>query len=84
MTTATADNTPDFEQALAELEAQVQRLEGGDLPLEEALQAFEAGVRLTRQCQQALDQADQKVQLLLARADGSVETQPFSPTRDET
>ncbi len=86
----TAKNTPtshdsplDFEKALAELEQQVHRLEGGELSLEEALQAFESGVQLTRQCQQALDQAEQKVQLLLARADGRIDSQPFTPTRDD-
>lgn len=79
----TAPDTPlDFEQALAGLEQQVQRLESGDLSLEAALAAFEQGVQLTRQCQQALDQAEQKVQLLLARADGRVESQPFAPRDD--
>lgn len=72
----------DFEQALAALETQVQRLEGGDLPLEEALKAFEEGVRLTRQCQQSLDAAEQKVQLLLAKRDGSVDTEAFTPRDD--
>lgn len=80
--TDAATSPPDFEQALADLEAQVHKLESGDLPLEAALQAFEAGVQLTRQCQQALEQAEQKVQLLLARADGRVETQPFAPRDD--
>lgn len=68
----------DFEAALAELEQQVQRLESGELSLEDALQAFEQGVRLTRQCQQALDSAEQKVQLLL-QDDSS---QPFQPDDD--
>ena len=79
----TAPDTPlGFEQALAGLEQQVQRLESGDLSLEAALAAFEQGVQLTRQCQQALDQAEQKVQLLLARADGRVDIQPFAPRDD--
>ena len=59
-----------FEQALAELEALVTAMESGEMSLEESLQAFEVGVRLTRECQQALQQAEQKVQLLLAE-DGS-------------
>lgn len=58
--------TANFEQALAELEALVAAMESGELTLEESLQAFEAGVRLTRECQQTLQQAEQKVQLLLA------------------
>ena len=55
-----------FEQALSELEALVAAMESGDMTLEESLQAFETGVRLTRECQQTLQQAEQKVQLLLA------------------
>lgn len=82
MSDATPANPVDFEQALAALETQVQRLEGGDLPLEEALKAFEEGVRLTRQCQQSLDAAEQKVQLLLAKRDGSLDTEAFTPRDD--
>ena len=55
-----------FEQALGELEALVAAMESGDMTLEESLQAFETGIRLTRECQQTLKQAEQKVQLLLA------------------
>ncbi len=54
----------DFEAAMAELEGLVERMETGDLPLEETLKQFERGVTLTRQCQQALKQAEQKVQIL--------------------
>ena len=61
--------TPDFETALAELETLVERLEHGDLPLDEALRTFEQGVRLTRECQSALAAAQQKVQQLLQRDD---------------
>lgn len=67
----------DFEKALAELETQVQRLESGELPLEDALQAFEAGIRLSRECQLALAEAEQKVKLLMTRADGSAAVQEF-------
>lgn len=69
----------DFEKALNELESQVQKLEGGELSLEEALKAFEAGIRLTRDCQQALTEAEQKVNILLEKADGSVAEQAFNP-----
>ena len=82
MTDATQAEPVDFVRALAELESQVQRLEGGDLPLEDALKAFEEGVRLTRQCQQSLDAAEQKVQLLLAKRDGSLDTEAFTPRDD--
>jgi exodeoxyribonuclease VII small subunit len=63
----------DFEKALNELEQQVHLLESGELSLEDALKAFEAGIKLTRECQHALTEAEQKVQLLLEKADGSAE-----------
>jgi len=55
-----------FEPALAELEALVAAMESGKMSLEESLLAFESGIRLTRECQEALQQAEQKVQLLLS------------------
>lgn len=55
----------DFEEALASLESLVEAMEDGELSLEDSLKAFEQGIRLTRECQQALDQAEQKVQLLV-------------------
>jgi exodeoxyribonuclease VII small subunit len=58
----------DFETAMRDLEALVERLEKGDLPLEESLAAFEQGVMLTRSCQTALKEAEQKVEILLKRA----------------
>ncbi len=72
----------DFEKALAELEAQVHRLEGGELSLEEALAAFESGIKLTRECQQALSEAEQKVQLLMEKADGSTTLSDFDRDDD--
>ena len=80
---SSSPSAPDFEQAIGALEQQVRLLEGGELSLEEALKAFEAGVQLTRQCQQALDQAEQKVQLLMARADGRVDTEDFTPGTED-
>ncbi len=56
--------TPSFEQALAELEALVETMEQGELSLEESLQSFERGVLLTRTCQQALKEAEQKIHIL--------------------
>jgi exodeoxyribonuclease VII small subunit len=73
---------PDFEQALAELEGLVERLEHGDLPLDEALKAFERGVALTRQCQASLQAAQQKVEILLKRA-AKAEIRPFEESADE-
>ena len=54
----------DFEKALAELEQLVETMEKGDLTLEQSLKLFERGVSLTRACQQALANAEQKVQIL--------------------
>ena len=58
----------DFETAMRDLEELVERLEQGDLPLEESLAAFERGVMLTRACQTALKEAEQKVEILLKKA----------------
>ncbi|MFJ2985780.1 MULTISPECIES: exodeoxyribonuclease VII small subunit [unclassified Pseudomonas] len=68
----------DFEQSLADLQALVERLENGELSLEDSLAAFEQGIALTRDCQGALAQAEQKVQILLER-DGELAAQPFDP-----
>lgn len=64
-----------FETALSELEHIVIRLESGDLPLEEALSQFERGIQLARQGQARLQQAEQRVQLLLS----DNEDAPLSP-----
>jgi exodeoxyribonuclease VII small subunit len=61
----------DFEAAMRDLEQIVERLEHGDLPLEESLAAFERGVMLTRSCQTALKEAEQKVEILLKKAGGA-------------
>lgn len=73
----------DFEKALTDLEQQVHLLEAGELSLEDALKAFEAGIRLTRDCQQALAEAEQKVQLLLEKPDGTVATTLFDSAGDD-
>ncbi|MDO9618503.1 MAG: exodeoxyribonuclease VII small subunit [Pseudomonas sp.] len=66
----------DFEQSLTDLQNLVERLENGELSLEDSLTAFEQGVRLTRDCQTALAQAEQKVQILMER-DGELEEAHF-------
>jgi len=68
--------TVPFEQSLKELETLVEKMEQGDLSLEESLQHFERGVQLTRACQQALKDAEQKVETLLKK-DGQEEVVPF-------
>lgn len=72
----------DFEQSLTDLQTLVERLENGELSLEDSLTAFEQGIRLTRDCQGALAQAEQKVQLLLER-DGELVEEPLDEDRAE-
>jgi exodeoxyribonuclease VII small subunit len=72
----------DFEEALANLEALVEAMEDGELSLEESLKAFEQGIKLTRECQQALDQAEQKVQLLVKAGDLPA-AEPYAEGEDE-
>lgn len=68
----------DFEHSLDELEQLVARMEGGDLSLDESLASFERGIGLYRHCQQALEQAELRVRLLLdPEAPDSAE--PFEP-----
>lgn len=58
----------DYESAVAELESLVEQLERGDITLEASLKLYERGVLLTRDCQEALQAADQKVQMLVKQA----------------
>jgi exodeoxyribonuclease VII small subunit len=60
-----------FEASLKELEQIVEQLETGDLPLEHSLELFEQGVRLSRDCQKRLDEAERRVELLLKNDDGA-------------
>ncbi len=71
------DDRP-FEEALAELEGLVQRLEQGELPLEESLAAFERGMALVRQLGTRLDDISRRVEVLLRAADGSLATRPLA------
>lgn len=68
---ATTPPPKDFEQAIDQLEALVQRLEQGDLSLEASLEAYERGVALYRHCQSALEQAELRIRLLTDPADPS-------------
>ena len=68
---------PDFETALTELEALVEKMEAGDITIEESLEQFERGVQLTRSCQQALQDAEQKVKVLLEK-DGKQTLETFA------
>ncbi|RVU29945.1 MULTISPECIES: exodeoxyribonuclease VII small subunit [Neptunomonas] len=73
--------SPELEQSLADLEALVTRMEQGDLSLEESLSAFEEGIKLTRECQTILDQAEQKVQILTEQ-NGQLTSETFHETQD--
>ena len=85
--TASADPTAatDFERSLAELEAIVEKLEQGELSLDESLRHFERGVQLTRVCQSALKQAEQKVEILMRKsgAPDQFEAAPFDAEDNE-
>lgn len=70
----------DFEKTLAELESVVARMEQGELSLEDSLKEFERGISLTRACQQALADAEQRVSQLTADGRESA----LSPPREET
>lgn len=73
--------SPRFEESLTELEQLVERLEQGDISLEDSLKAFERGVQLTRVCQKALKEAEQKIQVLL-EDEGQAQLKPFTVNND--
>ena len=70
---------PDFEKSLSELEQLVEKMEQGDLSLEASLEHFEKGVQLSRTCQQALREAEQKVEILMQKneQDSQGDLKPF-------
>ena len=67
----------DFEKSFQNLEKIVQRLESEELPLDESLQLFEEGLRLSRFCHQRLEEVEKKIELILADAKGQPVTEPF-------
>jgi exodeoxyribonuclease VII small subunit len=71
-----------FEASLDELEKVVKQLEGGDLPLERALQLFERGVGLSDACRKQLEEAETRVEMLI-RKDGKLTPEPFRPEKSE-
>lgn len=72
-----------FESQLAALEKIVRELERGDLPLEESLQLFEQGVRLSRECQERLNQAERRIELLMRDAEGRPLLAAFDDDEEE-
>ncbi len=72
----------DFEQQLESLETLVESLESGDLSLEDSLKSFETGIKVARECQQALKAAEQKVELLMRQGDELV-SQPLDASASD-
>ncbi len=68
-----------FEKSIEALDAIVKALEKGDVPLDDMLKLFEQGIALSRTCNEMLDAAEKKVNLLIKKDDG-FEKQPFNPT----
>ena len=77
------DREPDFEQALAELEKAVEKLETGGLSLSESLALFEKGVKLARFLRAELDKAEKKVEILLKDEKGEIRAEPFDVDEDD-
>ncbi|WP_159882233.1 exodeoxyribonuclease VII small subunit [Paenibacillus puerhi] len=71
-------NTPSFEQAIEQLEKIVARLESGDVPLEQAIELFQDGMRLSQLCGQKLEQVERKIEILLEE-EGGLAKKPFQP-----
>ncbi|MCK9504783.1 MAG: exodeoxyribonuclease VII small subunit [Porticoccaceae bacterium] len=74
---AVRKKTINFEQSIDELESLVEALESGTLSLEDSLKAFEKGVRITRECQDALKEAEQKISLLSQNSQGVISANAF-------
>jgi exodeoxyribonuclease VII small subunit len=69
----------DFERSLSRLEQVVKKLESPELSLDEAMKLFEEGVKLSRECQKQLEEAEARVEILLKKADGKLAAEPFKP-----
>jgi exodeoxyribonuclease VII small subunit len=74
---------PAFEEAIEKLEAILEQMESGDLPLDQLLARFEEGTRLARACQQQLAEAELKIQQLEKTPSGEVKLKPFAPAPSE-
>lgn len=71
-----------FEASLKKLEEIVRKLEGGTMPLDDAIKAFEEGVKHASLCARKLDEAEQKVELLIKQRNGSFRREPFEPCQE--
>ena len=68
-----------FEKSLSELEGIVSQLENGDLPLEDSLELFERGIKLSRECRERLTKAERRIEILMKDADGNLSAAEFTP-----
>ncbi|HKN85007.1 MAG TPA: exodeoxyribonuclease VII small subunit [Pyrinomonadaceae bacterium] len=73
-----------FEASLEALERIVRQLESGDLPLEKSLELFEQGIRLSRECQERLSQAERRIEILLRDNQGRPVASPFKEPLNDT
>jgi len=73
-----------FEQAIERLERIVADMEASELPLEDVLKKYEEGTRLVRFCNQKLEEAEKKIEILTRKADGTVATEPFQAGSGDT
>ena len=80
----TDEQPKSFEASLESLEQIVQQLENGDLPLEKSLELFEDGIRLSRQCQERLNQAERRIETLLRDNQGRPVARPFETANAAT
>lgn len=74
----------EFEKSLTRLEEVVKRLESTDLSLDEAMKLFEEGVKLSRDCQKQLEEVEGRVEILLRKADGKIQAEPFETNEDDS
>ena len=78
------DNSRSFESSLEELERIVRELEQGELPLERSLELFEQGVKLSRECQDRLNQAERRIETLMRDSQGRSVARPFETEAETT
>ena len=76
------DKPKSFESSLEQLELIVRELEQGELPLERSLELFEQGVKLSRDCQERLNQAERRIEILMRDTQGRPAVRPFEPESD--
>jgi exodeoxyribonuclease VII small subunit len=73
----------DFEKRLTDLESVVERLEQGDLPLEESVRLFEEGMKLSQSCKKELDSAEGRIQVLIEQGGGKMKAQALEVETDD-